>query len=218
MTTMGSSLFNLIKQIAERNGSIEYYPLELYDENGETWLTCDCWRQAETASEWLFSDCSDGEALVLLRAFMSNADHCTYEVRCHLSRLMALKGGLVSDRMDSIIASTDWRSYASPGQLLSYLAAKRDGADWIIRLLDVVPSDARDGLFTACWYCEDSRVQDKLRVKFDEWIQDPAWGDGDGEGRWLKNFLGKWISKEMFSYERLRNLVIWHFNREYHLL
>lgn len=212
---MDSVLFKLIKKIAERNGSIEYYPLETFEDNGVPRLTCNGWLFAQTSSEWLFSDVSDDEALTLLRAFVSKDNHFTFEILCHLARLMAVKGTLVSVLMDPIIASTDWGSHASPTSLLAYLAVKPDGVEWILRLLDVVPNDARDGLFTACWYCEDVRVQEKLVVKFEEWTKEPTWGSGDGEDRWLECFLGKWITQESCPYERLKGLVIWHFKRKY---
>ncbi len=215
---MDTVLFNMIKEIAERNGSIEYYPLETFEDNGETCLTCNGWLFAETSSEWLFSDVSDDEALTLLRAFVSKDNHCTFEILRHFARLMAVKGSLVCDLMDPIISSTDWGSYASPTSLLAYLAVKSDGVDWILRLLDVVPNDGRAGLFTACWYCEDVHVQEKLVVKFEEWTKGPTWGSGDGEDSWLECFLGKWITQESFPYERLKNLVLWHFNHKYRFM
>lgn len=215
---MGSKLFDLIKTIAQRNGSIEYYPLQEFEDGGRRWLTCDGWLCAETSSEWLFSDVSDEEATTLLRAFALEEDCCTFAVQRHLARLMATRGNLVRDLMDPIIVSTDWATYSSLPMVLSYLAAMENGADWILRLLDVVPCDGRDGLFTACWYCEDFRVQEKLLAKFEEWIQDDAWGRGDGEDVWMKNFLGKWIAKDCFPYERLKRLVVWHFNREFRCL
>lgn len=215
---MKKDIFDLIQMIAERNGSIEYYQLQEFEDEGKRWLTCDGWLCAETSSEWLFSDVSDEEATTLLRAFALKEDRCTFEVQRHLARLMAVKGGLVRDLMDPIIVTTDWASYSSIPMVLSYLAAMENGVDWILRLLDVVPCDGRDGLFTACWYCEDVCVQEKLLSKFEEWIQDHAWGGGDGEDVWMRNFLGKWISKKIFPYERLKDLVVWHFKREFRCL
>lgn len=217
-----NDIFKLVKEIAERNGAARYYPLEVFTDkdSGESYLTCDNGLSfPECSAEWLFSDVSDKEATVLLTAFLRSDNHFTYEILCHLSRLMATKGQLVGGQMEDIMATTDWRSCASKTSLLSYLAVKPDGGEWILRLLDVVPNDARDGLFTACWYCNDARVQVKLLEKFGEWLnEDKAWGLGDREGAWLKNFLGKWISEETFSYGRLENLVVWHFRHEHQLL
>ena len=218
---MDTDVFKLIKEIVERNKAAEYYSLEMLtdDKNGERYLTCDNNLSfPECSSEWMFSDVSDSEATVLLTASIERSHLFTYEIHCHLSRLMAVKGKLVSSRMDNVIATTDWSSCASPTFLLSYLAVKSDGAEWILRLLDVVPNDARDGLFTACWYSNDPRVQSRLCEKFDEWAKDPTWGGGDREGAWLKYFLSKWISEETFTYERLKNLVVWHFRHEHRFL
>lgn len=219
---MNAEVFKLIEKIAERNGAAKYYPLEVFtdNDNGESYLTCDnSLSFPECSAEWMFSDVSDKEATALLTAFMRNDNHLTYEILCHLSRLMAVKGLLVSSQMDDIVATTDWSSYASAASLLSYLAVKPDGVEWILRLLNVVPNDARDGLFTACWYCNDTRVQARLFEKFDEWIkEDKAWGGGDRENVWLQHFLGKWISEEIFPYERLKELVVWHFRHEHQFL
>ena len=215
---MNRMLFDLIHKIAVRNGAIEYYPLQEFEDGGMRWLTCGGWLRAEISSEWLFSDVSDEEATTLLRAFALDEDCCTFEVQRHLARLMAIKGGLVRDLMDPIIVSTEWAAHSSIPMVLSYLATMENGADWILQLLDVVPYDGRDGLFTACWYCEDVRVQEKLLAKFEEWIQDDTWGRGDGEDVWMKDFLCKWIAKDCFSYERLKDLVVWHFKRGFRCL
>ena len=150
---MRNNLFSLIRKIAKRNGSAAYYPLSMFVGDGVRYMTCDGWLSAETDDIWLFSDVSDAEAELLLKEFISDKTYCTFEVLVHFARLMALKGALVAELMDNVVRSTDWESYASPHLLLSYLAVKSDGVAWIIRLLDVVPADARDGLFIACWHC-----------------------------------------------------------------
>lgn len=216
---MDTEIFDLIKKIVERNDAVETYSLEVVSqpEGGASYLTCDrpLWLFPECSSEWMFSDVSDKEATTLLTATIDRSDLFGFEIHCHLSRLMAIKGELVSSRMDDIISTTDWSSWASPTFLLSYLATKCDGADWILRLLDVVPNDARDGLFTACWYSKDSRVQSRLCEKFKEWVLDPTWGGGDREGAWLARFLGKWISEKTFACDTLKNLIVWHFESEH---
>ena len=148
----------------------------------------------------------------------TNTGHChdfkkypEYEVQRHLMRLMALKGRLVESPMEQIIETTDWKLYSSPSELLSYLAVKQDGCAWIMRLLDIVPNDARDGLFTACWYCKDLGVQRKLLNKFKEWSLESSWGLGDGEGCWLAQFLSKWIKRSVFPFKSLKELIVWHF-------
>ena len=215
--TMSENLFRVIEGIAERNGAIRYYPLEKFENGGVTWLTCSSWLFPETSSEWLFSDISEKEALTLLQAFVSADTCCTMEVLRHFARLMATMGGLVARQMDELLEKTDWGSYASQHQLLAYLAVKPNGCNWIVRLLDIVPNDARDGLFVACWYCNDHLVQNKLLKKFEDWSKDPTWGSGDREGAWLEQFLGKWIAEGMFSCGQLEQLVVWHFKHRHAL-
>ena len=152
---------------------------------------------------------NDAEAQLLLEEFISDRTYCTFEVLLHFARLMALKGTLVAEQMDDVVRSTDWGSYASPQLLLSYLAVKPDGADWIVRLLDVVPPDARDGLFIACWYCRNRRVHRKLLRKFEEWTQAGDFGGGDGEDLWLGRFLTKWTKESAFSWRQMKRLMEW---------
>jgi len=188
---MTNKLFSLIRKIAKRNGSATYYPLSVFSGNGKRYLTCDGWLPAETNDKWLFSDVNDAEAKLLLDVFAADKTCCTFEVLEHFARLMASKGSLVAEQMDKVIKEVDWGSYTSPQLLLSYLAVKPDGPSWIIRLLDIVPSDARDGLFIACWHCKDRRVHQKLLRKFEEWTRSGTFGGGDGEDIWLGRFLTK---------------------------
>lgn len=206
---MTNKLFSLIRKIAKRNGSAKYYPLTTFVEDGTRYMTCDGWLSAETDDIWLFSDVSDVEAKMLLEAFVTDASHCTYDIQRHFSRLLATKGVLVAELMDKIVETTDWGSYASPQLMLSYLAAKPDGVKWILKLLDVVLDDARDGLFVACWYCNDKRVQKKLLGKFKEWSRDPGWGGGTGEDCWLGRFLTKWTKESTFEWRSMNDVVKW---------
>ena len=206
---MQNKLFSLIRKIARRNGSAAYYPFSTFVEDGVRYMTCGGWLSAETNDNWLFSDVSDEEAKLLLKEFISDKTYCTFEVLLHFARLMAQRGTLVAEQMDDVVRSTDWGSYASPQLLLSYLAVKPDGTDWILRLLDVVPSDARDGLFIACWHCRDRRVHRKLLCKFEEWTQEGDFGGGDGEDWWLGRFLTKWTRESTFGWRQMKRLIEW---------
>lgn len=92
---MNIDIFDLIKKITERNDAIETYSLEIVSapESDKPYLTCEngfCF--PECSFEWIFSDVSDEEAATLLTAAIENSDLFSFEVHCHLSRLMAVKG------------------------------------------------------------------------------------------------------------------------------
>lgn len=152
------------------------------------------------------------EAKIILDDFICNRTRTGFGLSCQMSRLLSERGHLVARKMDRILEKTDWESYAAPQLLLSYLAVKPDGAEWAKKLLDIVPGDARDGLFLACWKIKDRELHSKLLGKFEEWFtEDETWGGGDGEGEWLGRFLSKWLTEGTFTYARLEKCVRWHF-------
>lgn len=196
---MANRLFSLIRKIAKRNGSATHYSLATFVDGGVRYMTCENRLFPEIDPIWLFSDVSDEEAKLLLGAFVDGKTLCTYDIMRHLSRLLATKGLLVSRKMDKILERTDWESYAAPQLLLSYLAVKPDGDKWIIRLLDIVPEDCRDGLFLACWYLDDFGVNKRLLAKLAVWSVDPNWsGAATGEQVWLKRFSNKFRNDGLF--------------------
>ena len=162
---------------------------------------------------YIFSDVSADDAKILLNSFVELGCPTAFDLSLQLSRLLAENGRLVSQTMEKMFAKSGWPLGGEIGNylLLSYLATMDDGANWAISLLDVVPEDARDGLFMACWKMDGLDVQEKLREKFSEWIAaDPDWGLGTGEGGWLSCFLAKWAKNETFSPARLKHLMYWH--------
>ena len=206
---MLDSYYRLIRKIAKRNGAIAYYPITTFQDetSGQRIMTCDNFLFPETDAIGLFQGVSDEEAQVLLRAFLTHRYAFTFEIARHFARLLAVRGRLVEEELRVLLDQTDWTSYASPFVILAGLAALPEGGTWMLRLLDVVPNDTRDGLLTACWYCDSEAVQEKVLLKFEMWSTDPTWGSGDGEGAWLKQFLSKWIKTSQFSYQRLERLV-----------
>ena len=163
---------------------------------------------------YIFGECGDEEAKTLLESFMDFQGLYHYDLALQLARLMAEKGSLVRARMGRVIAKTDWSSYGSNGLLLSYLGSRKHGGSMVLRLLDIVPEDVRDGLFVACWHLASAKVQTKLRRKFEEWTTgDPSWGGGSGEAGWLVAFLSKWMCEGVFTYEELQPLMRWHLER-----
>lgn len=196
---MTNKLFSLIRKIAKRNGSAAHYPLVTFLDGGVRYMTCENRLFPEIDPIWLFSDVSDEEAKLLLSTFVDGKTFCTYDIMRHLSRLLTTKGLLVSRKMDKMLERTDWESYAAPQLLLSYLAVKPDGDKWILRLLDIVPEDCRDGLFLACWYLDDFGVNKRLLAKLAAWSVDPNWsGAATGEQVWLKRFSDKFRNDGLF--------------------
>jgi hypothetical protein len=214
------SLFDVLKCVISRNDKEYTDELQWGEYNdGIKILDFDpCSDMPIADSQWVLKGATDGEARFILRDFVENKTCCGWSLNCQMARLLSERGLLIARRMNKIIEETDW-SRGVHTLLLAYLAVKHDGAEWAKRLLDVVPNDSRDGLFLACWKIEDRKLQGKLLRKFKEWVTaDETWGCGDGEGTWLKYFLGKWISEETFTYERLKSLVVWHFRHEHRFL
>ena len=163
---------------------------------------------------YIFGECGDEEAKTLLESFMDFQGLYHYDLALQLARLMAEKGSLVRARMGRVITKTDWSSYGSNGLLLSYLGSRKHGGSMVLRLLDIVPEDGRDGLFVACWHLASAKVQTKLRRMFEEWTTgDPSWGGGSGEAGWLVAFLSKWMREGVFTCEELQPLMRWHLER-----
>lgn len=169
----------------------------------------------ELAAPFIFDECSDDDAKLLLESFIDYRALYQYDLAFQLSRLLARRGSLVRARMGRILAKTDWRSYGSNGLLLAYLASRKGSEALVCRLLDVVGEDNRDGLFLACWHSSGKKVQKCLKRKFESWIEsDGSWGSGTGEAWWLGAFLSKWTVEGTFPYEQLQALTQWHLERQ----
>ena len=185
------------------------------DGGATIWLDALTDGSCEFTASFIFDECSDDDAKLLLESFIDYRALYQYDLAFQLSRLMARRGSLVRARMGRILAKTDWRSYGSNGLLLSYLASRKGSDALVCRLLDEVGEDSRDGLFLACWYLAGKRVQKRLKCKFEEWIAaDASWGDGTGEAWWLGAFLSKWTAEGTFPYEQLQSLTQWHLERQ----
>ena len=169
----------------------------------------------EFAAPFIFDECSDDDAKLLLESFVDYRALYQCDLAFQLSRLLARRGALVRARMGRVLAKTDWRSYGSNGLLLAYLASRKGSDPLICRLLDTVCEDNRDGLFLAGWHSSGKKVQKCLKRKFEEWIaSDASWGSGAGEAWWLGAFLSKWTAEGTFPYEQLQSLTQWHLERQ----
>lgn len=215
---MTSRMEKLIRKVVERStgGSCSLVHDEYAD--GSRPLNCELYDGMPLGNDWIFKSTTDDESRQILLPFISNKLDIGFELACQIARLFAEKGFVVKDELSVFVANTDWSSYGSPHLALAGLPHIRRGDSVTIRLLDVVPEDSRDGIFFACWKSKSRAVQEKLLGKFENWTTAPDWGSGSGEHAWLKHFLGKWISEETFPYERLKNLVVWHFQHEHRFL
>ena len=187
------------------------------EENGGTtiWLDALAKENNGLAAPFIFDECSDDDAKLLLESFIDFQSLYQYDLAVQLSRLLARRGALVRGRMGRVLAKTDWSSYGSNGLLLSYLASRKGSDPLICRLLDTVGEDNRDGLFLACWYSSGKKVQKCLKRKFESWIEsDDSWGGSTGEVWWLGAFLSKWTKEQTFSYEELQSLTQWYLEHQ----
>lgn len=183
-------------------------------EDGVATIRLNALVQSWIDAPYVFGGLDDADAKVLLESFIDFRSLYDFDLSLQLSRLLAERGVLVRARMGRIIARTDWHSCAGDGLLLAYLGSLKEGGMQIRRMLDIVPADSRDGLFLACWYSADIKVQAKLRRKFEEWTTgDTHWGEGTGEAGWLWAFLAKWTREDAFTPEELQPLVRWHLAR-----
>ena len=77
--------------------------------------------------------------------------------------------------------------------LLAALGSDQKYESEIIKLLDAVPVDARDGVFMACEALNTPAICRKLMEKFTLWIKaDPDYGNSTGEGGNLVDFIALW--------------------------
>lgn len=208
----------LIRKVVERSTNGE--GLLTHDEyaDGYSPLNSELIDGMPLGKDWLLKSSTDNEARQILLAFICNKLDIGFELACQIARLFAEKGFVVKEELADFVANTDWSSYGSPQLALAGLPHIRRGDFVTIRLLDVAPEDNRDGIFFACWKSNGHSVQEKLLGKFEDWVKASDWGSGTGESAWLKYFLGKWIAEETFTYERLKNLVVWHFQHEHRFL
>jgi hypothetical protein len=160
-------------------------------------------------SECIFDDCTDAQAETFLAAFLAHGFAVSWSVSEQLSKLLCVRGRLVSENIEPLLRTLDWRSCATHQLFLSYLAVRADGAALAAQLLEQVPEDARDGLFLACHRLKSEELDRKLIAKFAEW----------GAGRWdpvatgelyaLEQFIAKWLG--LYPYRDLEGVIRLYF-------
>ena len=146
----------------------------------------------ESNAPYLFEECLDVEAKLLLECFLASTPPCEWELDCQLARLAATRGQLVLADAMAVIDREDWSGINPRQLLLAFLATFPDFKVRLPKMLENSLPDFRDGLFLACWHLNDSVVNRRLREKFEEWSADPSWsGTATGEDAWLKRFCAK---------------------------
>jgi hypothetical protein len=214
------SLFDVLKCVIGRNDKDDADELQWgeYNDGSKTLDFDPCGDMPIDDSRWVLKGATDREARFILSDFVGNKTCCGWALNCQMARLLSERGFLIAKRIDKIIEETDW-SRGVHSLLLAYLAVKPDGAILANKLLDIVPNDARDGLFLACWKIKDRKLQSKLLRKFEEWLTtDETWDCGDGEGAWLGRFVSKWLTSGTFTYARLEKCIRWYFKQQHRFL
>lgn len=139
----------------------------------------------------IFKECSEEELTLLFSALIENKALC-WDIALEIAKLLPEKGHLIEDKFS--IDDWDANNFYSFNQLLlAALGCDQKYESEIIKLLDAVPVDARDGLFMACEALNTPAIFCKLIEKFTLWIKaDPDYGNGTGEGGYLEKFIALW--------------------------
>ena len=133
----------------------------------------------------------------------------SWSVAVQLSKLLSTRGRLVSEKIDPLLETTDWSSFSNHQLFLSYLALRDDGASLACELLDVVPEDARDGLFLACQRICSEELDSKLMGKFMKWSEEKCDPCSTGEIYALEQFIGKWL--KLYEFGDLKGVIHLYF-------
>ena len=197
--TKKPDLLEDLKRISEH----EQYPFEIeYDESQDSIIEIS---DSPTFFEGkcIFDHYSDEQASTILEAFVLNDIKPGYLLSCEFSKLLATRGNLVASIVEPIIRNTDWSTMNNNFFLLSYLPFMNEGTNLIIKMLNVVPEDFRDGLFLACYNINNREVDLALINKFIIWSKDDSWAPlSTGEHDALGCFLKKWLKNhEIFELE-----------------
>jgi hypothetical protein len=147
----------------------------------------------------IFDRCSDAEATKILRHFAKAQFNVGWAVQCELAKLTSKRGCLIAELLEPLMAGENWGRHPIDFLLLAYLAKAANGESQILRLLDVVPEDSRDGLFIACWWLDSRAVDRKLMNKFAEGGAGSGWAPGStGELGALGAFVKRWLDRYPF--------------------
>ena len=150
------------------------------------------------SQQGVFEACPDAELILLFTALIENRP-LHWDIAFEIARLLPEKGLLIEDKF-SLDNCTANYFYGFNQMLLAYLGSDQKYESEIIRLLNEVPEDARDGLFMACYRLNTPAICRKLMEKFTQWINsDPNYGTGSGEGYYLNRFIELWQQTQQIN-------------------
>ena len=162
------------------------------------------------SSQCIFDNCSDVQVKLFLESFLTKNLSVGWSVSEQLSKLLSKRGHLVSEIIDPLLRTLDWKSCSTHLLFLSYLALRNDGDSMALKLLDDVPEDGRDGLFLACYRLHSKELDQKLMKKFLVWESDGWSPSSTGELYALEKFIAKWI--KIYPYQDLEGVIRLYFN------
>ena len=185
--TAASEINKIIVRQLQRH-KLEYeIDLDPYQDNQEVVFCCD----ENLSRQSIFRECSEDELTLLFSALIENKA-LDWGIALEIAKILPEKGHLIEDKF----SIDDWDAntfYSCKQMLLAALGCDQKYESVIIKLLDAVPVDARDGLFMACEALNTPAIFCKLMEKFTLWIKaDPDYGIGTGEDGYLENFIALW--------------------------
>ena len=164
----------------------------------------------------IFRECSEEELTLLFSALIEN-NALQWDIALEIAKLLPEKGHLIEDKF----SIDDWDAnnfYSFNQMLLAAWGRDQKYESEIIKLLDAVPVGARDGLFMACKALNTPAIFCKLIEKFTLWIKaDPDYGNGTGEGQFLKKFIVLWQNtqdRELVNEFAAFCRKNWHYGKE----
>ena len=162
--TLASEINKIIIRQLQRH-ELEYeIDLDPNQDNQEV-VFCD---DENFGQQRIFKECSEEELTLLFSALIENKA-LNWDIALEIAKLLPEKGYLIEDKF----SIDDWAAnpfYGFNQLLLAALGSDQKYESEIIKLLDAVPVDARDGLFMACEALNTPAVFRKLMEKFTQWI------------------------------------------------
>lgn len=150
----------------------------------------------------VFDECVDEEVKSLLTAWLTGELKGDRDTEFHLARLLAARGGVVSELATKIVREESWNGFNCKQMFLAYICNMNDFETLLKHYLATMPIDFRDGLFIAAMHARSYDIDSVLINAFSEWYKSGDWFPmGTGEDGWLECFLKKWV--KVYSLEKI---------------